>query len=91
MPHPSAESATGRHRVPDVLPVSLGFGTIRENGSRDGAVALALASWVAVSPVDYPGPSNPNAGTEEIKRAENQVEQRLKELLAAGRVIDVEP
>jgi len=69
----------------------LGFGMIRENGSRDGAVALALASWVAVSPVDCPGPSNPNAGTKELERAGNQVEQRLKELLAAGRVIDVEP
>jgi len=69
----------------------LGFGMIRENGSTDGAVALALASWVAVSPVDCPGPSNPNAGTKELERAGNQVEQRLKELLAAGRVIDVEP
>jgi hypothetical protein len=69
----------------------LGFGMVPENASSGNAVAFSLASWVAVSPPDYPGPSHPTAGRAELERAGNLVAQRLQELLAAGRVIDVEP
>jgi RNA polymerase sigma factor (sigma-70 family) len=67
----------------------LGFAMIAEKSSKKDALAFSLAGWATVSPVDYPGPSNPNAAKEDIERVGGMLGRRLKDLIAAGKVIDV--
>jgi len=69
----------------------LGFAIIPEKSSRPEVVAFSLATWVAVSPPEQPGAVGPDLEKDEMKRAGNKLEKRLKELIAAGRVIDLQP
>jgi hypothetical protein len=64
---------------------------IPEKTSRDGAVGLSIATWVAISPPDHPGQVSPVAGEDEFRSAGRTVEKRFQALLAAGRVIDMGP
>lgn len=65
------------------------FAMIPEQSFRRGAVAFSLAFWVAVSPVEQPGLVKPDG--KEMLESGNLVAKRLKKLIAAGRVIDVQP
>jgi hypothetical protein len=69
----------------------LGFAMIPEKSSRQGAVAFSLVTWVAISPVDQPGQVGPDGNKAEMAEAGNTLAKRLKELIAAGRVIDLQP
>jgi hypothetical protein len=68
-----------------------GVDYIPEPASRKGAVALSVASWVVICPPNQPGQVNPRFPPGEFEAASRKLESRLKALVAAGQVIDVQP
>jgi hypothetical protein len=68
-----------------------GVASIPEPASRKGAVALSFANWVVISPPEQPGEVNPQFPPGEVEAAGKKLESRLRVLVAAGQVIDVQP
>lgn len=65
------------------------FAFIQENTTRRNAVGASFAYWVEISPPDYPGLINPIDRQPGFETAGKNLKERLSELLAAGKVIDV--
>ena len=63
---------------------------ISEKRTQKDSVAISIASSVLMSPPSHPGELAPAADKEETESAGKKLEKRIKELIAAGRVIDVQ-
>ena len=64
---------------------------ISEKASRKDAIAISIAMSVAMSPPEFPGEVGPDFKEGEVKSAGKKLEKRVKELVDAGRVIDIVP
>jgi hypothetical protein len=62
-----------------------------ETTSRKDRVASSLASSVFISPPDFPGELSPDVKEDEVKSSSKKLAKRVKELVDAGRVIDIGP
>lgn len=64
---------------------------IGEKSSKQDTVAISIATSVAMSPPEHPGELNPNVKEGERDSAGKKLETRIKRVIAAGSVVDVQP
>jgi hypothetical protein len=63
---------------------------VGEKSSRKDVAAFSSVTSVAISPPEYPGELSPNATEGEIGSSQKTLAKHLTELIASGRVIDVQ-
>jgi hypothetical protein len=64
---------------------------IGEKGSREDKVAFSIAFSVFISPPEFPGELGPEFTDGEMESLGTKLEKRVKELVDAGRVIELVP
>jgi hypothetical protein len=64
---------------------------IGEKSSKKDTVAFSIATFVAMSPPEHPGELSPIAKDGERDSAGKKLEKRVKQVIAAGSVVEVQP
>jgi hypothetical protein len=67
----------------------LGASIIQERPLATGKVVVSIVTGVAISPPDYESDVAPNGQEGDVLQSGKNVEKRMRDLVAAGRIVDI--